>query len=38
MKKENTFPEQKQDLPGDEYLMKPEPEIIKEIMWAAENF
>lgn len=30
MKKENTFPEQKQDLPGDEYLMNPEPEIIKE--------
>ncbi|MEO8238147.1 MAG: SDR family oxidoreductase [Flavobacterium sp.] len=30
MKKEKTFPEQKQELPGNEYLMKPEPEIIKE--------
>ena len=30
MKKTKTFPEQKQDLPGNEYLMKPEPEIIKE--------
>lgn len=25
-----TFPEQKQDIPGNEYLMNPEPEIIKE--------
>ncbi|HEX8017411.1 MAG TPA: SDR family oxidoreductase [Flavobacterium sp.] len=30
MKKTKTFPEQKQSLPGNEYLMKPEPEIIKE--------
>ncbi|WP_281310012.1 SDR family oxidoreductase [Flavobacterium flavigenum] len=30
MKKIKTFPEQKQDLPGNEYLMNPEPEIIKE--------
>jgi NAD(P)-dependent dehydrogenase (short-subunit alcohol dehydrogenase family) len=30
MKKTKTFPEQKQNLPGNEYLMKPEPEIIKE--------
>ncbi|CAD0007063.1 SDR family oxidoreductase [Flavobacterium chungangense] len=30
MKKIKTFPEQKQSLPGNEYLMKPEPEIIKE--------
>lgn len=30
MKKVKTFPEQKQSLPGNEYLMNPEPEIIKE--------
>src|SRR6187402_21320 len=30
MKKTKTFPEQKQDLPGNEYLMNPEPEIIRE--------
>lgn len=30
MKKDKTFPEQKQTLPGNEYLMKPEPEVIKE--------
>lgn len=30
MKKAKTFPEQKQNLPGNEYLMNPEPEIIKE--------
>lgn len=28
--KKTTFPEQKQELPGNEYLMNPEPEIIKE--------
>lgn len=30
MKKKETFPEQKQNLPGNEHLMNPEPEIIKE--------
>lgn len=30
MKKTKTFPEQKQKLPGNEYLMNPEPEIIRE--------
>jgi NAD(P)-dependent dehydrogenase (short-subunit alcohol dehydrogenase family) len=30
MKKTKTFPEQKQKLPGNEYLMHPEPEIIRE--------
>nr|WP_294923522.1 SDR family oxidoreductase [uncultured Flavobacterium sp.] len=30
MKKTETFPEQKQNLPGNEHLMSPEPEIIKE--------
>ena len=30
MKKIKTFPEQKQNLPGSEHLMNPEPEIIKE--------
>jgi NAD(P)-dependent dehydrogenase (short-subunit alcohol dehydrogenase family) len=30
MKQTKTFPEQKQNLPGNEYLMNPEPEIIKE--------
>ena len=30
MKKPKTFPEQKQKLPGKEYLMNPEPEIIKD--------
>jgi len=30
MKKTEKFPEQKQNLPGNEYLMNPEPEIIKE--------
>lgn len=30
MKKKQTFPEQKQNLPGNEYQMKPEPEIIRE--------
>ncbi|WP_417941682.1 SDR family oxidoreductase [Flavobacterium sp. RS13.1] len=30
MKKTKTFPEQKQNLPGNEHLMNPEPEIIKE--------
>ncbi|MGO4773208.1 SDR family oxidoreductase [Flavobacterium sp. W22_SRS_FK3] len=30
MKKLKTLPEQKQNLPGHEYLMNPEPEIIKE--------
>ncbi|KAF2331288.1 SDR family oxidoreductase [Flavobacterium daemonense] len=29
MKKTKTFPEQKQELPGNEYLMHPEPEIIR---------
>ncbi|WP_163410777.1 SDR family oxidoreductase [Flavobacterium ajazii] len=28
--KKTTFPEQKQDIPGNEYLMNPEPQIIKE--------
>ncbi|GGF15986.1 SDR family oxidoreductase [Flavobacterium limi] len=30
MKNTKAFPEQKQNLPGNEYLMNPEPEIIKE--------
>ncbi|MBS7232113.1 SDR family oxidoreductase [Flavobacterium psychroterrae] len=30
MKKPKTFPEQKQNLPGNEYQMNPEPEIIRE--------
>ncbi len=30
MKKIKTFPEQKQNLPGNEHLMHPEPEIIRE--------
>lgn len=30
MKKIKTFPEQKQELPGHEYKMNPEPEIIRE--------
>lgn len=30
MKKVITFPEQKQELPGNEYKMNPEPEIIRE--------
>lgn len=30
MKKKQTFPEQKQNLPGNEYMMTPEPEIIRE--------
>jgi NAD(P)-dependent dehydrogenase (short-subunit alcohol dehydrogenase family) len=30
MKKPKTFPEQKQNLPGSEHLMTPEPEIIRE--------
>ena len=30
MKKTKTFPEQKQNLPGNEHLMHPEPEIIRE--------
>ncbi|MDQ6469705.1 SDR family oxidoreductase [Flavobacterium sp. LHD-80] len=30
MKKPKIFPEQKQELPGNEYLMHPEPEIIRE--------
>lgn len=30
MKKTKTFPEQKQNLPGNEYQMNPEPEIIRE--------
>lgn len=30
MEKRKTFPEQKQELPGNEYLMHPEPEIIRE--------
>lgn len=30
MKKPKTFPEQKQELPGDEHKMNPEPEIIRE--------
>lgn len=30
MKKDKTLPEQKQTFPGNEYLMNPEPEIIKE--------
>ena len=30
MKKTKTFPEQKQTLPGNEHLMHPEPEIIRE--------
>ncbi|MHC0440354.1 SDR family oxidoreductase [Flavobacterium sp. 3-210] len=30
MEKKKTFPEQKQELPGNEYLMHPEPEIIRE--------
>ena len=30
MKKKQTFPEQKQNLPGNEHLMHPEPEIIRE--------
>lgn len=30
MEKRKTFPEQKQELPGNEHLMNPEPEIIRE--------
>lgn len=30
MKKTKTFPKQKQNLPGNEHLMHPEPEIIRE--------
>lgn len=30
MKKIKTFPEQKQNLPGNEHMMNPEPEIIRE--------
>ncbi|QSW89407.1 MULTISPECIES: SDR family oxidoreductase [Flavobacterium] len=30
MEKRKTFPEQKQELPGNEYKMNPEPEIIRE--------
>lgn len=30
MKKKQTFPEQKQNLPGNEHMMNPEPEIIRE--------
>lgn len=30
MKKTKTFPEQKQNLPGNEHMMTPEPEIIRE--------
>lgn len=30
MKKTKTFPEQKQNLPGNEHMMYPEPEIIRE--------
>src|SRR6187431_898346 len=30
MKKTKTFPEQKQELPGNEHMMYPEPEIIRE--------
>ncbi|SHG28081.1 short chain dehydrogenase [Flavobacterium defluvii] len=30
MKKPKTFPEQKQELPGNEHKMNPEPEIIRE--------
>ncbi|KAF2507094.1 SDR family oxidoreductase [Flavobacterium zhairuonense] len=30
MEKKKTFPEQKQELPGNEYLMHPEPQIIRE--------
>lgn len=30
MKKPKTFPEQKQELPGNEHKMTPEPEIIRE--------
>lgn len=30
MKKTKTFPEQKQNLPGNEHLMHPEPEVIRE--------
>src|SRR4051812_33142025 len=29
-KKRKSFPEQKQELPGNEYQMNPEPEIIRE--------
>ncbi|CAM4275217.1 SDR family oxidoreductase [Flavobacterium terrigena] len=37
MDKRKTFPKQKQELPGDEYKMKPQPEIIRKTYKGSEK-